>query len=216
MSNSRITPKQIRAALGLLDWEYRDLANASGLTVDTLSRLCLGKNNPTETTLDLIRASFEASGVEFLQHNGVRERQEEVEFFTGPARFADFTAFLHDYLERNGGELCISVTDERMLQKNYPNIDTYRAKMKALAEQGCIKGRILAAEGNFTKTWSELRRQVNGAHMPQASFYIFGDNLALISFEHDPSPYVVLHKASPFAAVYRASFNAAWALGEVL
>jgi hypothetical protein len=85
-----------------------------------------------------------------------------------------------------------------------------------LVKSGKVTGRILAAEGDFAHTWADLRRQQRSPDMPQVSFFAFGDNLALISFDHKTSPYIVLHKSGPFAAAYKGAFDAAWEKAEVL
>ncbi len=58
-------------------------------------------------------------------------------------------------------------------------------------------------------------RKLKSQTAAPTSFYAFGFNLALISFAHQPPPYVVLFKNSPFAAAFRQSFDAAWEAAEI-
>ncbi len=210
MSNNTLSPGQIRAAMALLNWSNDQLAEAAGVSPETVYKLKSAMHEPTTRVRAAIRTTLEAKGIEFTDHDGVRRRPEGVEIFEGPERFAEFTAYTLAQLERDGGELCISVTDERLLQRAYEHLEDWRARMMALTAEGRITGRILATDGDFRRTWADLRRQQTIPGQPQASFYVFGGHLALVSLEHDPSPYVVLHKHSPFAAIYKAAFEAAW------
>jgi hypothetical protein len=61
----------IRAARALLRWEQRDLANASSVSL------------PTMSTVAALRKALEAAGVEFIDENGggpgvrLRKRQQK-------------------------------------------------------------------------------------------------------------------------------------------
>ncbi|GBQ96632.1 transcriptional regulator [Gluconacetobacter liquefaciens] len=65
-----ITPAQLRAARGLVDWTREQLADAAGTTVRTLARLERGETAPRLSTLCAIRSAFESVGVVFIPENG--------------------------------------------------------------------------------------------------------------------------------------------------
>ena len=71
-----VTPAQIRAARGLLDWTVRDLAERAGVPRDTLSNIETGAYAGAPETLAAIRRALERSGVEFTNGDapGVRLR----------------------------------------------------------------------------------------------------------------------------------------------
>ncbi|MDD3183151.1 MAG: hypothetical protein PHD48_10175 [Alphaproteobacteria bacterium] len=81
--------------------------------------------------------------------------------------------------------------------------------MKDLVASGEVTVRILATKSNFKSSFAKYKFQPAG-HMAPTAFYAFGDCLALVSFEHDDPPYVVLHKSGPFAQAYIQAFNLAW------
>lgn len=211
-----ITGPQIRAARALLGWSGTELAAKCGLTLRTIQNVERGDTTPKPDTLQRVEAVFFSESIEFTGNDGVHRLPRDIEVFEGQERFNAFAGYLHDYLDKHGGELCIFVTDERILQRYYRNIGAYRETMKAWAASGKISGRILASRGNFERTWADLRRVPNAENMPQASFYVFGNNFALISFDQSPPPHVVLLKQSPFAAVYMQTFNAAWEKAEAI
>jgi predicted transcriptional regulator len=69
-----ITPPQLRAARGLLNWSRGDLAKAAGTTERTIARLEDGDSEPRVSTAQAIKNALEASGVEFTNGDapGVR------------------------------------------------------------------------------------------------------------------------------------------------
>jgi len=60
-----ITPEQCRAARGLLKWSQKDLADASGVSNQSVRDFELGRKNPQQSTLAVIQRAFEDAGVEF-------------------------------------------------------------------------------------------------------------------------------------------------------
>jgi transcriptional regulator with XRE-family HTH domain len=80
-----LTSAQIRAARSLIRWTADDLAAASALSVATIRRAELKKNETSLTAANdlAIRRALEAAGVEFIDENGggpgvrLRERQQK-------------------------------------------------------------------------------------------------------------------------------------------
>ncbi len=74
-----ITPEQCRAARALLDWSQTAFANAASAGQSTVAKFERGTRKPHASTLERMRATFEAAGVEFIDENGggmgVRFRQ---------------------------------------------------------------------------------------------------------------------------------------------
>lgn len=69
---------QIRAARAFLRWSAKDLAERSGVSVPTIQRLETtdGPLRVKVETLDRLQRALEGAGVEFLDRNGVRLREE--------------------------------------------------------------------------------------------------------------------------------------------
>lgn len=65
-----ITPMQVRAARGMLDWSRDDLAARSGVPKRTLARLESSAAVPRDATIAAVRAALEAAGVEFIAADG--------------------------------------------------------------------------------------------------------------------------------------------------
>jgi transcriptional regulator with XRE-family HTH domain len=76
-----ISAKQIKAARVFLDWEQRDLAEKSGLSLPTIQRMeKLGMERSSVANAQKVQTALEAAGVEFIPENGggagVRLRKE--------------------------------------------------------------------------------------------------------------------------------------------
>lgn len=75
-----LTPEQCRAARALLRWSQPDLAEASGVARATIANLERGSHSSHQSNRAVLRAAFEAAGVEFLDETptkgpGVRLRK---------------------------------------------------------------------------------------------------------------------------------------------
>jgi transcriptional regulator with XRE-family HTH domain len=206
----RITSSQLRAARGLLDWSCAQLAELSGVSEPTIHRIETGAVQPHEKSIASIIRAFGVHGVEFSENDGLRRRPDGVEIYEGPERFDEFYEFLYEHLKTHGGEVCLSVTDERLLAKYRKDSELHRKRMKDLCERGIIKSfRVLANKSNFSPWYATHKLQPGPALSPTA-FYAFGDCLALISFAHPIPPYVVVLQSAPLANSYRQAFDIAW------
>jgi transcriptional regulator with XRE-family HTH domain len=67
-----ITPRQIRAARGLLDWTQAQLARAAGLSEVAVKNLERGRTDPRASTLSAIQQAFDRAGLVFLDPGDTR------------------------------------------------------------------------------------------------------------------------------------------------
>lgn len=65
-----MTRGQCRAARGLLGWTLTDLANASEVNLNTISKFERGDNTPRPSTLKVLQRALEDAGIEFIPGNG--------------------------------------------------------------------------------------------------------------------------------------------------
>ena len=61
-----ITPAQCRAARALLKWKQDELARRASVGVATVRTFEVGKSAPHDSTLRLLKETFEKAGVEFI------------------------------------------------------------------------------------------------------------------------------------------------------
>jgi transcriptional regulator with XRE-family HTH domain len=75
-----ITAKQIRAGRALLGWTAQELATAAGTSIDAIQRLETEKVAIAKAragTIQKIENALAAAGVDLLNGNGVRIREDE-------------------------------------------------------------------------------------------------------------------------------------------
>jgi hypothetical protein len=101
--------------------------------------------------------------------------------------------------------------DEHNWEKHLPAefAEEYRKKMANVRN---LSSKVLVKEGDdfFTASdFIEYRAVPESIFSEDASFYAYGDKLALITF-HDDSVQVVLLHNKQFADSFRVMFNAVW------
>jgi transcriptional regulator with XRE-family HTH domain len=212
---SLISPSQLRAARGLLNCSQTDLAKLSGISKPTLHRFENGLKQPVAGTMNKLLKVFDRFGIEFLEYQGVRYRPRNIFEFDGVERFNEFYDFLYDHLKKFGGDVCVSVYDETLLERLRKDKDLHKRRMKKLKDMGKLKSfRIFTAISEFDTTdgYSEFRCLPLDPVIP-TGFYAFGDCLALMSFVDRETPHIVVMHTAALAEGYKQGFNMAWELG---
>jgi transcriptional regulator with XRE-family HTH domain len=211
-----LTIRQIRAARALLGWEATEVSERSGVHRHTIANIEAGRTQPHAGSVEAIARAFIDAGVEFTPNEGVRIKPSHIELFEGLDRFAAFSDFFYEQVKNHGGEICLSVTDERFFEKYMPNTIEHYERMQKLFDARVFKSfRILANESNFaTKyNYNTYKKQHEASPSPTA-FYTFADCLALISFVHATPPFVVVIQSAPLAHSYTLAFDAAWKIAD--
>ena len=67
-----ITPAQMRAGRGLLNWSQADLANAAGLTLAQVKNIERGALDPRASMVAAIEAAFHRAGIQLLDEHDTR------------------------------------------------------------------------------------------------------------------------------------------------
>jgi transcriptional regulator with XRE-family HTH domain len=62
-----IDGRQIRAARALIGWGQNELADATGLSVQTIKNVEQKSHDPRSTTLNLIEMAFKDRGIIFIE-----------------------------------------------------------------------------------------------------------------------------------------------------
>jgi hypothetical protein len=219
MGNPVISASQIRAAMAMLKWESRELGEAAGVSEKTVYSVKTGASRPWPRVLSSIRKALEDNGIEFTEQDGVRRRAESIQVLQGPDDFRAFYDIVYEHLKQNGGTVCVSGVDEKLFAKYQgPQHEEHVRRMNDLTkERDDIEVKILIKEGdvNFVATsYAAYRWQSREAFSPTA-FYVFGDCLALISFQSENAPKVILIRSPVFAEAYRRQFGQEWERAKI-
>lgn len=206
-----ITQRQIRAARALLGWDAADLAEKAGLTRATLSNIENGLVQARAATIEKIKKVFIESGLEFLDHDGVRRRPENVEVLEGREGLISLMEEVYEACkQRNAGEIVISGVSEKEFQMALGEYDKeYIEKMSLLPE---VNMRHLIAENDTNTVSSDYGqyRCVSNQSFKSVPFYVFSDKLAIILFSANPTPKIFVIQSREIAEAYRGQFENMW------
>ncbi len=212
-----ITAAQLRAARGLMDWTRGELAEAAKISPETVKNIEHGIFRPQEETADRIVKAFAAHDVVFTENEGVQLRKDSVIRYEGVEGFKRFMDDVYEAAKdpsaHIGGSkpICVSNVDESLFIKySSGNIDS---NIKRMNEINNIKVRVLAVGDQFTEapraSYLEYRWERNEGKS-LVPFYVYGDKLAIIVFEADPAPQVIVIASALVAKAYREQFEILW------
>src|SRR5580704_11133356 len=140
-----ITSRQIRAARGLLEWTGKDLAAKLGMTPATISKIEAELVQPQENSLMRIADLFDKHGVELLEGDGVKMRQQEVRVFTGKNGYRQFLDHIYLTLKRGGRIRQFNLSDGG----NLAFVDDYgQAHLSRMASVDDLDAKVLTTEGD--------------------------------------------------------------------
>lgn len=216
-----ITPAQLRAARGLLDWTRVDLAKAAGISPETIKNIEHGVFRPQEGTRSLIALAFRAHDVEFIENEGVIRRRDTVQRLEGPEGFRRlmddvYEAAQHQSAVVNGDKpICLSNINDTLFMKYLGDYLIHHAhRMNALKNVKIHilidKAPSLTIPGETAEQCYREYRQLPDQATSNVPFYVYGDKLAIIVFDEEPAPQIVIISSALIARAYREQFNILW------
>lgn len=202
-----ISIRQIRAARGLLGWTQNDLARKAGLSLRALSSIESALTTPRSDTQSYLQQALEEGGVEFLEGQGVRLREEvlQIHQYEGAeALQVIFSDVFHVCQE--GGEILGLNLDERYFQEHGGDrIESFYKEMKKRK----IRERLLIRKGD-TVTISDkshyrwLRRDL----FTEVPFIVYGNTILQVLWK--PTLRVILIRNQSLANAYKKQFDIYW------
>lgn len=207
-----ITAAQCRAARALLDWSQPDLAKKSGIHVQTISNFEHGNGSPTNKTLVTIRQTFENSGVELTELNGVRETSKNFRIFKGREGFREFYEDQYKIFRTIGGDCWLynGVSKDVMEALGDEYVEMHKARMLKIKSK--INYRIILEEGDsimFGKKYAHYRwlpkKQFNNK-----TIFVYGPKVGLVNFDNDIT--VILIDQKEFSDTMRMLFENMWTM----
>jgi len=214
--NMAVTGRQIRAARALLEWDAEDLAAKAGLSRDTIFNIERSVVQARESTIERIIQTFAAYDIEFIPDEGVKKKTDSVAKLGG---FKDFKFFMDQVYEAatqpyslDGTKpICICNLDNSLFRKYMK--DYHAVHVDRLKKIPGLQIKSLAAdvdrhnvEGASYLVYRYLR-ELRGVIAP---FYVFGDQFALIDFDVQDPPKILMIHSSALARSYRDQFEIMW------
>jgi len=202
---------QIKAARALLDWSQNDLADAAGLSINTIRNLELGYISPRGSTTNVVRQALEDAGLEFIDNEGIKRRMEEVKIYQGAdSCHMFFNDILQTIREKPGDIVCVAKSQEIVAQsygvKNFNHLD----RLERLSEIANVKCLLSDAAPSRLFNDAFQFRTISRYHAGPVSYYVYGDKYAVVLTEKNDAFRFVVFKSMSLAQAYHANFMSLW------
>lgn len=194
--------RHIRAARAWLGWGQQELADRSGVSLPTITRLEKDVGEPELKTLEKIAAAFEAQGG-IIEDDGIRFRQQSIRTFES---YMDVLSDMDSVLA-SGAEILFHCADDRR------SSDAVVEKIAALRQKG-VRIRSTVCQGNpiITGPHDEYRwieeRLFSGAQVSA----IYADRY-VVHLPGSPKLFLMI-VSSDYADVMRKQFDYFWETGR--
>ncbi len=209
-----ITAAQLRAARGLIDWTRNELAKAASISPETVKNIEHGIFRPQEETADRITRTFATHGVEFTENEGVKKTSSGIVVLEGYEGFKTFMDDVYevaksDYSLNGQKPICVSNVDNNLFKKNLKEYAPIHIERMAKIEG--LKIKMLATKPEETRAsgtnYVAYRFVTEALPLP---FYVYGDKFAIINFEVENPPHIILIHSAVVASSYRSQFDVMW------
>lgn len=204
-----ISPAQIRAARGLLNWTSKTLAEKVGVKPSSMSLIENSLSKGSTHTMELIEKVFCMAGIEFTP-NGVTQRDVLMYRLDGTEGFRKMMEDVY-HAAQDASDICIFGGSPDTFIK-WLGDDFYAGHKKRMQEVVApYKVRVIIGEGNYNligKGFADYRWSPSKLFGDKV-LYVFGDSVAFIGFENATVEIQVINQKET-AAIMRNLFNIVW------
>jgi len=202
--------RQIKAARALLDWSQEDLTKASGLSIATIRKLELGHISPRGKTMHCLRQALENAGLEFLEPDGVRHRPEDISVYQGHEGVIAFFDDVYLTMSRKGGDIVVVCPSEIPFTDALAEYQLLHfERMMAVRDRVDVKCILTENNSHLPARYCEYR-WISKHYVDSVPFYVYDDKYAIVVFEADPSPKIIIIQSRVVAEAYRHQFYSMW------
>lgn len=202
-----LTSAQFRMARALMFWTQDELSKLSGVGRGTINAVEKGTQKSQEATIEALKKTFEAHGVEFCPGGGVQKRHFNVTSIEGDGSNHTMLDDIYETLIPTGGEVLIAGLEE-LQERSGAQYDKLISHLDRLKKIG-VTERILIQEGdtNFIAP-PEWYRWLSAEFFVQGTFQLYGNKLGMVFWGQPEQVFIVEHPI--LANSFRGLFNFAW------
>ncbi|WP_421896370.1 helix-turn-helix domain-containing protein [Marinoscillum sp.] len=207
--NMTISSSQARAARAFLGLSQQEVANATGLEKNDISRLEKGRTVRAEKANRVI--DYYKGCLRFTANGGVEPIPDtEVKILSGELGFKEFMNDVYEVARLQGGDICIFNSKPALWYKWLTKewYEMHALRMQKLGN--AINVKIIVQQGeDFLILKSACHRQYPKELYAEKIFYIYGTKLAFLDFSEDQVEIKIFNQ-SEFADIQREIFGLAW------
>ncbi len=196
-----ITGNQSIMARQLLGWQQNDIADAIGFSIVTIQRFEQGRVVPKKATLDKIFQTYSNHGIEFLDGEGVRRRQDTITIYDGADFYLKLLDDVYYTLKEKKGELLYMFVDNEL---SPPEVIKSEARIRKIAN---VRSMVREGDTHLLYPLKEYR-YIPGNYYANYNVVIFGDKVATM-LDNNTKAMVVRDQNG--AEIMRNIFNQLWA-----
>ncbi len=195
-----ITGNQSSMGRTLLGWTQADLADAVGLSIDTIKKFENNRGSIKKDTLKSIYQILSDSGIEFLDGEGVRRRQDTITIHDGDDFYLKLLDDAYYTLKEKKGELLYMFVDNSL---SPPEVIESEARIRKIAN---VRSMIREGDTHLLYPLKEYR-YIPGQYYANYNVVIFGDKVATML---DNNTKAMVVRDRNVAEVMRNIFNQLW------
>ncbi len=199
-----ITGKQCSNARNLLEWSQDDLADAVGVKTPTIRSFEQNRVQPKQKNLETIYNVFSDHGIEFLDGEGVRFRQDTITIYDGKDFYLKLLDDVYHTLKEKSGELLYMFIDNSLSSQEVINAES---RIRKIAN---VRSMVREGDTHLLYPLKEYR-YISGQHYNNYNVVIFGDKVATM-LDNNTKAMVIRDRNQ--AEIWRNIFNQFWEIYE--
>lgn len=206
-----IAPAQLRSARGYLNLSRNEVAEQTGVGVQTLADIETGKTeSPRTSTLHTLKRFYESHDLQFTDDGGLRPSKTLIRQYQGADGFREFMDDVYETAKAKGGEICLhNANPSNWLKWLGAEWNTFHTQRMQTIERS-MNFKITAGHNDYNMIGKHAEyRWLPEDMWNEQSFYAYGDRIALLHFEDTDVNILVMH-SKEFADGFRSLFNVAW------
>lgn len=202
-----ISIRQMKAARALLGWTQTQLAKASGLHLNAVSKIEGEQVLPRQDTLSRIQSCFEAKGVKFRGQRGLELVEETFELarFEGQEAFRKLVDDITISVVGPGEEVLNCLTSEFLFEHSGP-VQT-RRYFDHLKKTKTTERYLTDITQTRFRSAKKIYRGLPAAVLGTISFVLYANRVAFINWKNFE---MLVIKNNSLAATYKAQFEFMW------
>lgn len=212
MTQILLSSAQCRMARALLGWTQPELAERCGLAPMTVSKFEKEdfKARPEARTLQKITSVFELSGIEFLEGDGVRKKQQHVKIFQGQQDFWLFFDDVYDVAKNHpNSDICITNVKEAEFDRWLGEFESVHTDRMTKLQGHKLRVLLKENDRHLTSTSYCQYRWTKASQFADAALYMYGDKTAFIEFSEN-NVIVTLVESPTVTSSIRKMFESVW------
>lgn len=211
-----MTPAQMRMARAKLNLSQSEVAEAIGVSTNTLSAAESEKSNLSSENLHNLEIFYTAKGLEFTDYDGVRQAPSGLVVYKGRKGFKDFYDYQYEKLRKYGGDIWLynGVSQQFVEALGSEFLGIHKDRMTKIKDK--FTYRVIVEEGDKTAFGSDYAeyRAIPSDQFNDKTIFVFCGVLAIVDFSGELTV-TVIEQAGVASSISQLMLNS-WDKANVI